>query len=387
MQFAQRMQWLPAHYFASLGVKLSSMDADGKDVIRLDEGAPDMPPEPWIVDALATSAANPTHHSYQPHRGNSQLRQAWSSMYQRAYGVEIDPEREVLPLLGSKEGIFHLAMAVVDVGDIVLVPDPGYITYTRGALFAGGQPEYFSLMAERGYLPDLGGIPGDIARRAKILWLNYPNNPTAAVASLEFFAQAVDFAREHNLIICHDAAYTQVTFDGYRAPSLLEAPGAKDVGVEFNTLSKSHNMAGWRVGAALGSADVLRTLYTLKTNVDSSHFLPVMDAATEAMQGDQTWLARRNETYRQRRDVLLAGLKRLGLVADTPQGSLYVWCRTPPGWSSIEFVNEALEKAHVSLTPGSFFGQNGEGHLRIALTVPVGRIEEAVDRLERWLAK
>jgi LL-diaminopimelate aminotransferase len=381
------MESLSAHFFAALSIKLSAMQSEGLDVIRLDEGSPDLPPEPWIIEALARSAADPTHHSYQPHRGTARLRQAWAGMYQRLYGVQLEPETEVLPLLGSKEGIFHLAMAVVDPGDIVLVPDPGYVTYTRGTLFAGGQPVCFPLLPERGYLPDLDAIPPDVARRAKILWLNYPNNPTAAVATPEFFARAVAFARDYHLIACHDAAYTQVTFDGYRAPSLLEAPGAKEVAVEFNTLSKSHNMAGWRVGAALGNAQVLRNLFTLKTNQDSGHFLPVLDAATQAMGGDQTWLSKRNEIYRQRRDALLAGLRRLGLQADTPQGSIYVWSKIPEGWSSMDFVSAALEQAHVSLTPGAYFGQGGEGYARIALTAPVERIHEAVSRLERWLAK
>jgi len=363
------------------------MHARGQDVIRLDEGAPDLPPAPRIIQALYDSAASPAHHSYQPHRGNRRLRQAWAHMYQSAYGVELDAESMVLPLLGSKEGIFNLAMAIVDPGDVVLVPDPGYITYTRGALFAGGRPVTFPLQAEGGYLPDFNSIPADVARKAKIMWLNYPNNPTAAVANLEFFAQAVAFAQEYGILLCHDAAYTQVTFDGYRAPSLLEIPGAEAVAIEFNTLSKSHNMAGWRVGAAVGNPQVLSALYTLKTNLDSGHFLPVLDAAAAAMDGDQSWLSQRNEVYRQRRDALLDGLRRIGMQAETPLGSLYVWSQIPKGWSSMEFVSAALDEAQVSMTPGAFFGEYGEGFVRISLTVPVARIEEAAFRLERWLAK
>jgi LL-diaminopimelate aminotransferase len=381
------MQALPAHFFASLALKLGALQSQGIDVIRLDEGSPDLPPAPAIIDALARSAADPGHHSYQPHRGNIRLRQAWGGMYRRVYGVELDPESEILPLLGSKEGIFHQAMATVNPGDVVLIPDPGYITYTRGALFAGGEAYYVALEPERGYLPDLTTIPSDIARRAKLLWLNYPNNPTAAVASLEFFAQVVAFAKEYDLIVCHDAAYTQVTFDGYRAPSLLEAPGAKDVTVEFNTLSKSHNMAGWRVGAAIGSAQALRNLYTLKTNVDSSHFLPVLDAATEAMCGDQSWLDERNEVYRIRRDAAVQGLRKLGLKAETPQAAIYIWSTIPQGWSSNDFASAALQEAHVSITPGTVFGLRGEGYMRISLTAPVGRIEEALSRLGKWLGR
>jgi LL-diaminopimelate aminotransferase len=387
MQTAQRLQALPAHYFASLGARINTLQAQGFDVIRLDEGSPDLPPAPWIVDALRRSASDPTHHSYQPHRGTEELRKAWARMYHSAYGVDLDPESEVLPLLGSKEGIFHLAMATINPGDIVLIPDPGYVSYTRGALFAGGQPVYFRLQRERGYLPDFDAIPDDVARKAKILWLNYPNNPTAAVATLEAFSQAVDFARRYDLLLCHDAAYTQVTFDGFHAPSLLEAPGAKEVAVEFNTLSKSHNMAGWRVGVAAGNAQVLRNLYVLKTNQDSGHFLPVLQAATQAMCGDQTWLSQRNEIYRERRDVAIQGLHALGLGAESPLASIYVWSPLPAGWNSADFARLALEEAQVSLTPGSFFGEGGEGFVRISITAPAERIAEAMSRLERWLHK
>jgi LL-diaminopimelate aminotransferase len=385
MQTAQRLQVLPAHFFASLGARIGTLQAQGLDVIRLDEGSPDLPPTPNIIDAMTRSAQDASHHSYQPHRGTVELRLAWAKMYQTAYGVDLAPESEVLPLLGSKEGIFHLAMATINPGDIALVPDPGYVSYTRGTLFAGGQPVYFPLLPERGYLPDFDSIPSDVARKAKILWLNYPNNPTAAVATLEVFSRAVEFARQYDLLLCHDAAYTQVTFDGYHAPSLLVVPGAKDVAVEFNTLSKSHNMAGWRVGAALGNAQVLRDLYVLKTNQDSGHFLPVLDAATEAMCGDQSWLTSRNEVYRQRRDVTIHGLRALGLDAEKPLGSIYVWSPVPSGWNSGDFASAALEEAQVSLTPGSFFGKGGEGYVRVSLTAPLERIEEAMRRLERWL--
>ena len=252
------------------------MSASGLDVIRLDEGAPDLPPAPHIINAMARSAEKNDRHSYQPHRGTTALRQAWSGMYYRVYGVDVDPEREVLPLLGSKEGIFHLVQVYIEPGDIVLIPDPGYISYTRGTLFCGGEPYYFNLHAEKGYLPDLESIPGHVLRRKKLMWLNYPNNPTGAVATAEFFTRAVEFARDHRLLLCHDAAYTQVTYDGEPSLSVLESPGAKEVAVEFNTLSKSHNMAGWRVGALVGNPEVIRQLFILKTNADSSHFLPVM---------------------------------------------------------------------------------------------------------------
>jgi len=354
-------------------------------VIRLDEGSPDLPPAPHIIEALARAAGRPDTHSYQPHRGFAGLRQAWAEMYQGAYGVAVDTESEVLPLLGSKEGIFHLPLAFVEPGSVVLVPDPGYITYTRGARLAGGETYYLPLRRELGFLPDLQAVPPETLRRTRILWLNYPNNPTASTASLDFFAEAVAFARDHNLLLCHDAAYTQVSFDGYRAPSILEVPGAKETCVEFNTLSKSHNMAGWRVAALIGNAAVIRAMYTLKTNVDSGHFRPVMEAAVAAMTGDQTWLQERNEIYRQRRDVVLRTLQRLGLEAETPRASLYVWFATPAGQTSAGFASTLLERAHVSLTPGSIFGPGGEGYIRLSVTAPIERVEEAMRRLEESL--
>ncbi len=384
-QPARRMDVLRPHFFASLGAKIAAMDAAGMDVIRLDEGAPDMPPAPPIIEALSRSAALPDRHSYQLHRGTSALRRAWADMYARVYGVMIDPEQNVLPLLGTKEGIFHLPQAYIDPGEGVLIPDPGYISYTRGTLFVGGVPHYYPLLPERAYLPDLQAIPDEAIRQAKLMWLNYPSNPTGATATREFFAEAVEFARRHKLLLCHDAAYTQVTFDGEPSPSILAAPGALDVAVEFNTLSKSHNMAGWRVGALVGHAEVVRKLFVLKTNADSSHFLPIMEAAVEAMQGDQRWLSARNEVYRQRRDIVVDGLRRIGVDVVPPKASLYVWAPVPKGWQSVTFVTTALEQAQVSLTPGDMFGVNGEGYIRIALTAPIRRVSEAMERLERWL--
>jgi LL-diaminopimelate aminotransferase len=378
---ADRMQILTPHFFAQLSARIAELQATGADVIRLDEGSPDLPPAAFITQALTEAANRSDTHCYQPHRGTQELRAAWASMYSRLYNVDLDPTGEIIPLIGSKEGIFHLLQAYIGPGDLALVPDPGYITYTRGALFSGGEVQYFPLQVEQDYLPDLSAIPPDVARRAKIMFLNYPNNPTAAVATLDCFAAAVDFARQYDLLLCHDAAYAQVTFDGYQAPSLMQIPGARQVAIEFNTLSKSHNMAGWRVGAAVGQTEALKTLFNLKTNSDSSHFYPILHAATVAMTGDQAWLAERNEIYRQRRDVMVGALRRMGLPAKIPLGSLYVWSPVPAGFASDEFVTAALEHARVSLTPGTLFGQNGQGYIRIAFTAPVERIEEAMHRL------
>jgi LL-diaminopimelate aminotransferase len=378
---AKRMETASPLFFATLGEKIADLQRRGFDVIRLDIGSPDLPPADHIVDTLSRAARRGEAHGYQSHNGTAGLRAAWAQMYEQLYRVRLDPQREVLPLLGSKEGIFHLPLAVIDPGDVVLVPDPGYITYTQGALFAGGEPYYLPLLPERDYLPDLKSIPEAILKRTRLLWLNYPSNPTAATASLEFFTEAVAFARQHDLLVCHDAAYSQVSFDGFQPPSLLQASGAQEVAVEFNTLSKSHNMAGWRVGAAMGHPEVLRSLYNLKTNSDSGHFLPVLEAAIEAMTGDQGWLRERNAIYQERRDLVMQALKELGWQAATPRASLYVWFHVPDGWESEGFAAAALERSHVSLTPGTVFGKHGEGYIRLSFTDSTGRVAEAMDRL------
>ena len=380
---AQRMQLLTTTFFAALGPKIEAMQAAGKDVIRLDEGSPDLPPASTIIAALAHSAAEADNHSYQSHRGPKALRAAWAEMYRRVYGVRLEVDSEIVPLVGSKEGVFHISAAFLNPGDVSLIPDPGYMTYTRGALFSGAEPYFMPLRPENQFLPDFQAIPQDVLRRVKLLWLNYPNNPTAAVAPREFFVAAVAFAHQHNLLLCHDAPYTQITFDNYHASSLLEIDGAKEVAVEFNSLSKSHNMAGWRVGALVGNAQVLKTFFTLKTNVDSSHFLPILAAATEAMTGDQAWLVQRNEVYRQRRDIVVQAVNEFGLPARLPQASIYVWCPVPDGWTCLDFVNLILDKACGSLTPGTIFGDHGEGFVRISLTAPAERLAEAMQRMAK----
>ncbi len=371
---------LSPNYFATLGNRVAELRAAGHDVIRLDVGSPDMPPAPHIVEALTHSARDSAHHGYQPHRGTPELRQAWARLYQNRHGVQLDPE-ELLPLLGSKEGVFHLSIAILNPGDIVLVPDPGYQTYAQGAHFAGAEPVAFPLPPENGFLPDFDAIPAETARRAKLMWLNYPNNPTAAVADLKFFARAVDFARRNEILLLHDAAYTQVTFDGWRAPSILEVPGGSDVAVEFNTLSKSHNMAGWRLGVAAGQADAIGALLKLKTHADSSHFAPVMDGAIAALTGDQSWLLERNAVYQARRDTAMMALQAIGLQPCVSKASLYIWCPIPAGWRSMDFVLHVLNGAHVSLTPGTIFGPRGEGYFRLSLVQSSEVIEMAMQRL------
>ena len=384
---SERMKTFPDHFFAGLDSKIKELHARGEDVIRLDVGSPDLPPADHIIDALNRSAAQADHHGYQPYLGPDELREAWAETYQRLYGVNLDPDSEIIPLMGSKEGIFNLVMATIDPGDVVLIPDPGYLTYNRATRFAGGEPVHLPLIPENDYLPDLEDIPQHLLHRAKLLWLNYPHNPTAAVADLAYFTKVVSFAHRHNLLLCHDAAYSRVTFDGYQAPSLLQVPGAKDIAVEFNTLSKSHNMAGWREGVAVGNRRALESLHVLKTNVDSGQFRPIMDAATAALTGDQSWLIKRNEIYSQRRDLIIDALRSSGLNPRKPMGSLYVWCPVPPDFSAEDFVSTLLEQTAVSLTPGTIFGANGAGYVRISLSAPTGKIDEAMQRITRVMQR
>lgn len=384
---AQRMDSLTTQFFAALNERINALKADGEDIIRLDVGSPDLPPAPHIINALSAAAGRPDRHGYQAHNGNAALRQAWAEMYRREFDVLLDADSELMPLLGSKEGIFHIHQAIIEPGDVVLIPDPGYLTYTQATRFAGGQPYYVPLLPENDYIPDFSVIPTDILSRSKILWLNYPNNPTGASVSLAFFNEVVRFCALHRILVCHDAAYTQVVFDGYRAPSILAVPGAKETAVEFNTLSKSHNMAGWRVGAILGNPEVIKTLYRLKTNVDSGHFLPVMEAATVAMTADQSWIVERNLIYQQRRDAVVEGLSAMGLKPHNPKAALYVWCPIPKGWKSAQFCEALIEQAHVSVTPGIVFGERGEGYIRIAIMSPLKQIEQALSNMRSvWSA-
>jgi LL-diaminopimelate aminotransferase len=373
-------------HFSEIARAVEALRAEGTDVIRMDVGSPDMPPAAFIIEALQRSAAQADHHGYQPFRGPLPLRRAWSAMYRRVFDVELDPQTEVLPLLGSKEGILHLTLANLHADEIVLVPDPGYPTYAHSVRLVGAVPQSFPLDASRGHLPNLSEIPGEILKKARLMWLNYPNNPTTATADLAALAEAVEFARAHDVLICHDAAYTQVSLDGKVYPSMLQVPGAKDVAVEFNSLSKSHNMAGWRLGVAVGNPAALERLMQVKADADNGHFLAITDAAIEALTGDQTWIAERNAIYRKRAEAVVRGLEGAGLGAEMPKATMYVWARLPDGWRSQEFAGRLLREAAVAVTPGDTFGIRGEGYVRIALAASLERIEEGMYRLRRWLA-
>jgi len=385
MRPARRLDSLPIYFFAKLDAKVKALRAQGVDVIKLDIGSPDGPPPEFVVEALARSAADPTKHGYAGYFGAPKLRQAMVDYYASRFGVQLDVAGEVLPLIGSKEGIANMALAWLDPGDLALVPDPGYPTYRMSAYMAGAEVFGMPLREANGFLPDLDAIPADIARRARLMWLNYPNNPTGAVAPLSFLERAFDFCRQHDILLCHDAPYADVCFDGYRAPSVLVIPGAKEVAVEFNSLSKSHNMAGWRVGMAVGNEMALAALVQIKSNIDSGIFMAIQDAAIAALTGDQRWIEQRNLEYQRRRDALYDVLEGAwGLHVARPQASLYLWPQVPAGYTSADFADKILSETGVSLTPGSAFGPHGEGYLRVSVGQTTDRITAAVERLRKF---
>jgi LL-diaminopimelate aminotransferase len=384
---SERIAPFKPYFFATLNQKINELKTKNMDIIRLDMGSPDLPPADFIVDSLERAARKPDNHGYTPFGGTPPYRQAVATYYRQRFGVEVDPNKEVLGLIGSKEGLFGLSQILINPGDYSLIPDPGYPVYTAGTQIAGGQIYHLPLLSENHFLPDLDAIPDEIARQAKILWLNYPNNPTGAVAPLEFFAKAVEFGRKYNVLVAHDAPYVDVCFDGYVAPSILQVSGAKDVAVEFNSLSKSYNMGGWRLGMAVGNQQVIGYLNTYKSQVDSSHFGPILEAGITAMTGDQSWLEERNQIYQYRRDIVLKGLRACGFTVQTPPASIYVWAHLPEGFTnSTQFCEKLLEDTGVSATPGVVYGEFGEGYLRISLGMATNRIKEAIERLTRWLA-
>lgn len=390
MKHAERLSHLPPYPFARWADQVTAAQQRGLDVIRLDIGNPDMPPPDDVIRTLCRSARQPDCHGYCGYRGLPALRQAIAAYYDRRFGVELHPDNQVVPLIGSKEGLVNLALAYLDPGDLALVPDPGYAPYTRGTILAGARAYTFPLLAERGFLPDFDAIPADVADAATLIWLNYPNNPTGAIADLDFFARAVDFAREHDLLLCHDAPYADVTYDGYQAPSVLQVPGAFDVAVEFNSLSKTANMAGWRVGMAVGNQEALQALARIKSNIDSGMFHPLQDAAVVALSMGPDWKADRNQIYRERLELLADGLREIGLEATRPPAALYLWTPIPDNaaagtgddWTSESFAEALLRRTGVAVAPGSFFGPAGEGFIRLSATAPTSRIQEAKRRFE-----
>ena len=382
---SERLQKLPPYLFVELDRKKAEAVSRGVDVIDLGIGDPDMPTPQFIVERMVQAVQNPAYHRYPSSQGMAPFREAAADWCRQRFGISLNPETEVVASIGSKEAIAHLPLAFIEPGDVVLVPTPGYPVYHIGTLFCGGETFYMPLLAENDFLPDLDAIPADILKRARIMWLNYPNNPTAATAPDWFFPRVVQFAREHDIIICHDAAYSEMTYDGYRAPSFLETPGAMDVGIEFHSLSKTYNMTGWRIGFTAGNSEVIAALRQAKSNVDSGQFEAVQDAAIAALSSDQSCVEDMRRVYAERRDVLVKGLREIGLDAPSPAATFYVWCPVPKGYTSAEFCGRVLEEAGIVTTPGNGFGDPGEGYFRMALTVSAQRMEEAVERMRKIL--
>ncbi|MFA0767304.1 MAG: hypothetical protein OXFUSZZB_000632 [Candidatus Fervidibacter sp.] len=388
VQPSRRMAQLDPYLFSAIGAKVRELRAKGVQVISLGIGDPDVPtPDPVVLELVraATDVHDPDRFRYGSDWPLDAFPNAVAQYYRHRFGVELDPKSEIVPLIGSKEGIAHIALCYLDPGDVALVPEPGYPVYKIGALLALAQSYPMPLLADRNWTPDFSAIPSEVLKRAKLLWLNYPNNPTAACVTLDFFAEVVAFARQHNLLICHDAAYVDITYDGYVAPSILQVPGAKEVAIEFGSLSKPFAMTGWRIGWAVGNPEAVRLLATVKDNIDSGIFRPIQRAGAKALQlfcQDPSIIRPVVDTYQRRRDFVVQALRRAGIPVEAPKGTLYVWAPIPDGFAdSQEFATFLLERAHVAVTPGGGYGPAGEGFFRISLTYPDAIISEAMERI------
>ncbi|MBL8041347.1 MAG: LL-diaminopimelate aminotransferase [Nitrospira sp.] len=383
MEVATRIKTLPPYLFAAIDKMKQEALARGVDIINLGIGDPDLPTPTPIIESLAQAAKNPKHHQYPSYEGMLSFRKAVADWYRRRFNVTLDPANEVLTLIGSKEGIGHVHLAFVDPGDIVLVPSPGYPVYPVGTSFCGGVSHIMPLTKANGFLPDLNAIPNDVARKAKLMWLNSPNNPTSVIMSKDYFKRVVDFAQENHIIVCHDAAYSEIYYDGKRPASFLEIDGAKDVGVEFHSLSKTYNMTGWRLGFAVGNKDVLAGLGKVKSQLDSGVFEAIQAAGITALGLEDSVTDELRKIYQERRDTLVPGLKQLGLEVDPPPAAFYIWVTVPKGYTSASFTAHLLEKAGIVTTPGNGFGAPGEGYIRMTVCTTKERLAEAVERIKK----
>ncbi|HWC09234.1 MAG TPA: LL-diaminopimelate aminotransferase [Solirubrobacterales bacterium] len=383
---SKRLEAMPPYKFQELEQQIADKRASGIDVISLGIGDPDEPTYDYIVKAMQAAVADPANHQYPSNRGREEFRQGFADFYDRRFGVEIDPATEVIPAIGAKECIYNLCFAFLDPGGVALASDPGYPVYTGGPILANATPHVMPLEPDLGFAPDLAAIPPDVAERARLMFVNYPNNPTGAIAPEGFFERVVSFAKEYEILVVHDNAYSETTYDGYVAPSFLATPGAKEVGVEVFSLSKGYNMTGWRCAAILGNAEAIQTYWRLKTNVDSGLFEAVQIAGAAALEGPAGPLERMNQTYTRRRDLVVSALREIGVEVSAPKGTIYVWAPVPSGHTSTSFCETVLEEAAVVVSPGSMYGPSGEGFFRISLTTPDERIEEAVERMREHLA-
>jgi len=381
MRFADRIEKLPPYLFAQISKKVAAKKAQGIDVISFGIGDPDLPTPPHIIAALEEAARDPANHRYPETEGLPAFRRAVADWYERRFGVRLDAEREVLSLIGSKEGIGHIALCFIDPGDVALVPDPAYPVYSIGTMFAGGESYTLPLTEDHGFLPDLEAVPADVAHRATVLWLNYPNNPTGAVADIDFFERAVQFARRYDIAICHDGPYSEVAYDEYVPVSFLQVKGAMDVGIEFHSLSKSYNMTGWRIGMAAGNPRIIDALMRVKSNLDSGASQAIQRMAIAALEGPQDCIAEHNAIYQRRRDKVVDALRKLGLQVTPPKASLYVWAKVPPDMTSAGFAERLLDGAAVIVTPGNGYGLHGEGYVRLSLTLADDRVDEGLRRI------
>ena len=383
---SKRLEAMPPYKFQELEQQIAEKRAAGIDVISLGIGDPDRPTYPYVVEAMREAVADPATHQYPSNRGRDDFRRAFAEFYDRRFGVEIDSDGEVIPAIGAKECIYNLCFAFLDPGGIALASDPGYPVYTGGPILAGATPELLPLLPELGFAPDLAAVPAEVAAKARLMFLNYPNNPTGAVVPDGFFERVVEFAREHEILVVHDNAYSETTYDGYVAPSFLATPGAKEIGVEVFSLSKGFNMTGWRCAAILGNAEAVQTYWRLKTNVDSGLFEAVQLAGVAALGGPPEPLAEMNAIYARRRDLVVGALREIGVEVSAPKGTIYVWAPVPAGHTSTSFAELVLEEAAVVVSPGSMYGPSGEGFFRIALTAPDDRISQAVERMREHLS-
>ena len=378
---ADRLTQLPPYLFKEIDRKKEEVRARGVDIIDLGVGDPDLPTPEHIIEVLKRAADDPANHQYPSYSGLNSFKETVAEWYSERFGVELDAPTEVVSLIGSKEGIAHLPLAFINPGDVALVPSPSYPVYNIATIFAGGESFFMPLLSKNRFLPDLESIPEKVASRAKIMFINYPNNPTSAIADLDFFERVVAFAKEYNILVCHDAAYTEMAFDGYRPPSFLEVDGGKEVGMEFHSLSKTYNMTGWRIGFAVGNPDAVEGLGAIKSNIDSGVFQAVQLAGIEALKGDQTCVREMNRIYTERRDLMVKGLHDSGFEVVAPKATFYLWIKVPEGYTSARLAARLLEEAGLVVTPGNGFGEPGEGYFRIALTQEKERLEEAVERL------
>ena len=384
MRFSARLDKLTPYPFVEISRIIAEKRAAGADVVTFGIGDPDIPTPQPIIDRLLKASEVPANHRYPETDGLPECRRAMAQWYETRFGVKLDPDKEVLPLIGAKEGIGHAALCFLDPGDVALVPDPAYPVYKVGTMFAGAESHIMPLLQKNGWLPDLDAIPAGVARSARIMWLNYPNNPTSAVASEEDLASAVAYCRDNDIALLHDAAYSEVGYDGYQAASMMQLEGGKEAGLEFHSLSKTYNMTGWRIGMAVGNADMIQALFQIKANLDSGIPQAVQEMAMEALTGPQDCVANNVATYQWRRDRVIQALTSMGLNVEVPRASLYVWAPVPEGYESAEFAARLLEETDIVVTPGSSYGVHGEGYIRLSLTTPDDQVEKGCQRLENW---